>query len=231
MPYLILARHGRTTANAAGVLAGRAEGVGLDEHGRDQAVQASKRLEGLALARVVSSPMQRCRETSQLLVPSTQVSIDDRLTECDYGDWTGGTLAQLAQGPLWRTVQRHPSAVTFPGGESMIQMSARSVEAARVISHEVAEAAGEHAIWMAVSHGDIIKAILADALGLHFDQFQRISVNPASLSLVHYGRNRASVLAMNTVAGPLPIPSIPAEDAVVGGATDASAPSQLGSAP
>ena len=222
MPFLILARHGRTTANAAGILAGRSEGVGLDGYGKDQAQAAAERLADVTIARTISSPMQRCLETAGLLVPGTTVEIDERLTECDYGDWTGGALAELAKEPLWRTVQRQPSAAVFPSGESMSQMSARAVEAARSLSRDVAEAHGEHAVWLAVSHGDIIKAILADALGMHLDSFQRISVNPGSLSLVHYGRHRASVLAMNTVAGPLPIPQIVTDDAAVGGAPDAT---------
>lgn len=226
MPFLILARHGRTTANAAGVLAGRAAGIGLDGHGKDQAQAAAERLREVAIARVVSSPMQRCLETADLLVPGQPIAIDDRLTECDYGDWTGGTLAALAKEPLWRTVQRQPSAATFPSGESMTQMSSRAIDAARSLSREIADADGEHAVWLAVSHGDIIKAILADALGMHLDSFQRIGVNPASLSLVHYGRHRASVLAMNTVAGALPIPQAPAEDAAVGGTPEATLGSQ-----
>ena len=217
MPYLILARHGRTTSNASGVLAGRSEGVGLDDVGQRQARDAAARLSGVDVARLVSSPMQRCLETSELLLPDATPTIDERLTECDYGSWTGGKLADLAKEPLWRTVQRQPSAVTFPDGESMTQMSARAVAAAREISAQVARDVDEHAIWVAVSHGDVIKAILADALGMHLDQFQRISVSPASLSLIHYGQQRASVLAMNTVAGTLPIPPKPTDDAVVGG--------------
>ena len=226
MPFLILARHGRTTANAAGILAGRAPGIGLDAYGKDQAQEASERLTGVEIARVVSSPMQRCLETADLLVPGRSVDIDERLTECDYGDWTGGTLAELAKEPLWRTVQRQPSAATFPAGESMTQMSTRAIDVARSLSSEIAEAHGEHAVWLAVSHGDVIKAILADALGMHLDSFQRIGVNPASLSLVHYGKHRASVLAMNTIAGALPIPQAPSDDAAVGGTPEATLGSQ-----
>jgi 2,3-bisphosphoglycerate-dependent phosphoglycerate mutase len=220
--FLILARHGRTTANAAGVLAGRSAGVGLDDIGKDQAQSAAERLAGLSIARVVSSPMQRCLETAELLAPGVSVDVDERLTECDYGDWTGQTLAELAKEPLWRTVQRQPSAAVFPGGESMTAMSNRAVDAARELSREIGADAGEHAVWLAVSHGDVIKAILADALGMHLDAFQRIGVNPASLSLVHYGHHRASVLAMNTIAGALPIPPKPVEDAPVGGAPEAT---------
>lgn len=226
MPFLILARHGRTSANAAGVLAGRAEGIGLDGLGKDQAQAAAERLAGLDIARVVSSPMQRCLETAGLLTPGRSIDTDERLTECDYGDWTGGSLGELGKEPLWRTVQRQPSAVTFPSGESMIQMSNRAVDAARSLSREIADAHGDHAVWLAVSHGDVIKAILADALGMHLDSFQRIGVNPASLSLVHYGKHRASVLAMNTIAGALPIPEAPTEDAAVGGAPEATLGSQ-----
>jgi len=224
--FLILARHGRTTANAAGILAGRAEGIGLDAIGQDQAKVAGDRLADLTIARVVSSPMQRCRETAELLVPSRSIDLDHRLTECDYGEWTGHTLAELADEPLWRTVQRQPSAAAFPGGESMTAMSHRAVDAARSLSREVAATHGENAVWLAVSHGDVIKAILADALGMHLDAFQRIGVNPASLSLIHYGKHRASVLAMNTVAGALPIPEQVSEDAPVGGASEATLGSQ-----
>ena len=224
--FLILARHGRTTANAAGVLAGRADGIALDSHGQDQARAAAERLQDVAIARVISSPMQRCLETAELLVPGRPIDIDERLTECDYGDWTGGTLAELAKEPLWRTVQRQPSAARFPAGESMTEMSNRAVEAARTLSREVADEHGEHAVWLAVSHGDIIKAILADALGMHLDSFQRIGVNPSSLSLIHYGKSRASVLAMNTIAGALPIPAVPTDDAAVGGTPEATLGSQ-----
>lgn len=204
------------------MLAGRADGIGLDEHGAEQAREAAQRLQGVEVTRFVSSPMQRCRETAALLLPDREIEIDDRLTECDYGDWTGGKLAELAQEPLWRTVQRQPSAVQFPGGESMLQMSSRAIDVARSLDREVAATSGEHAVWLAVSHGDVIKAILADALGMHLDAFQRIGVNPASLSLIHYGEHRASVLAMNTVAGALPIPAVPTEDAAVGGAPEAT---------
>ncbi|MGN6161110.1 MAG: histidine phosphatase family protein, partial [Marmoricola sp.] len=158
--FLILARHGRTTANAAGVLAGRGPGIGLDAVGKDQAQAAAERLADVPIARVISSPMQRCLETAELLVPGRQIDIDERLTECDYGDWTGGALAELAKEPLWRTVQRQPSAAAFPGGESMPARSNRAVAAARSLSRESAAAEGENAVWLAISHGDVIKAIL-----------------------------------------------------------------------
>ncbi len=207
MATLILARHGRTTANASGILAGRSKGVGLDEAGVAQARAAGQRIEGLPLAAIVTSPLQRCRETvremARRLPQQPEVSSERRLLECDYGTWTGRDLKSLAKEPLWKTVQAHPSAVTFPDGESMAQMMARSVAAVRDWDARVEEERGPDAVWLAVTHADVIKAVLADALGMHLDLFQRIAVDPASLSVVRYTPLRPFVLSMNSVAGDL----------------------------
>ena len=211
MATVILARHGRTTANATGVLAGRSKGVHLDDHGLTQAQQAAERLSGLPLAAVYASPLERCRETAREILrrqPSqssgpVRVVTERGLLECDYGDWTGLELKALAKESMWKTVQAHPSAAVFPHGESMAEMSARAVAACRRRDAEVEQAHGPDAVWLAVSHGDVIKAILADALGNHLDSFQRITVDPASLSVVRYTPMRPFVVSMNTTAGDL----------------------------
>ncbi|HMU37308.1 MAG TPA: MSMEG_4193 family putative phosphomutase [Marmoricola sp.] len=203
MAILILARHGRTAANASGILAGRTAGIGLDEQGIAQARSAELRLEGLELSRVVSSPMQRCLQTAGLLAPDHEVAVEPGLDECDYGDWTGGQVKDLAAEDLWRTVQVHPTRARFPNGESVSEMATRAVLSVRRIDSEVTEAQGEDSIWLAVSHGDIIKALLNEALGAHLDAFQRILVNPASLSVIRYTSERPYVLAMNTTSGGL----------------------------
>ena len=223
MATVILVRHGRTTANAAGLLAGRAAGVSLDQIGREQAALAGDRLAVVPLAGVVSSPLERCQQTAQLILArqagTPYAPVDPDLTECDYGLWQGRTLNDLATEDLWAAVQSQPSAVVFPGGESMPAMQARSVAAIR--RHDAAFEAeyGPGAVWVAVSHGDVIKAILADALGMHLDLFQRINVNPASVSIVRYGTSRPSVYATNTDAGDLSWLSngINSGDAPVGG--------------
>jgi len=207
MPTLILARHGRTTANATGVLAGRSKGVHLDDRGVEQAVAAGERLAGLPLAAVVTSPLERCRETAKEIAsrqsePLKPVS-ERGIVECDYGEWTGHELKTLAKEPLWKTVQQHPSAAEFPGGESMVAMSARAVAAVRRWDARIEAEHGPDAVWVAVSHGDIIKAVLADALGIHLDAFQRIVVDPASLSVVRYTPLRPFVMSSNTTAGDL----------------------------
>ncbi len=206
MATVILVRHGRTTANTAGVLAGRSPGVRLDERGREQVAQLGERLAGLPLRGIVSSPMVRCRETAAAIAgrqPEARVERESALAEVDYGEWTGGSLKTLSKEPLWRTVQAHPSAVTFPGGESMSGMAARSVAAVRRWDARVAAEHGDGAPWVAVSHGDVIKAILADALGIHLDQFQRIVVDPASVSVIRYTPDRPFVVMSNTHDGDL----------------------------
>jgi probable phosphomutase (TIGR03848 family) len=207
MATVILARHGRTTANATGVLAGRTKGVGLDDQGVEQSRAAGQRLAGLALAAIVTSPLERCRQTAREIGSAQPtrltVATERGLLECDYGDWTGRELRTLAKEELWRTVQAHPSAAVFPGGESMAAMAARAVEAVRRWDARIEAEHGPDAVWVAVSHGDVIKAVLADALAMHLDAFQRIVVDPASLSVVRYTPLRPFVVASNSTAGDL----------------------------
>jgi probable phosphomutase (TIGR03848 family) len=156
---------------------------------------------------VVTSPLERCRQTARAITSRQQAALRARaekgLSECDYGQWQGRPLKELAKDALWRTVQSQPSAVTFPGGESMRTMQDRAVAAVRRHDARVSAEAGADAVWVAVSHGDVIKSILADALGTHLDLFQRIHVDPASVSIVRYTESRPIVLATNTHAGDL----------------------------
>jgi probable phosphomutase (TIGR03848 family) len=199
---VLLLRHGRTTANADGGLAGRRP-VELDELGRAQAAAVGQRLRGLPLAAVVTSPLIRCRQTVELALPDAAPAVEDRLTECGYGAWEGQPLKKLAKDPLWSVVQHHPSAVTFPGGEAMAAMSARAVAAVRDWDARLTAAHGPGALWLACSHGDVIKAIVADALGVHLDLFQRIVADPASLTVIRYLPGRPFLARLNDTGGDL----------------------------
>jgi probable phosphomutase (TIGR03848 family) len=236
---VILVRHGRTSANVGGVLAGRTPGVRLDETGVAQAEKAAARLAAVPLAAVVSSPLERCRQTAQAVARaqagSLRVVADKGLTECDYGEWQGRPLKELVKEPLWKVVQGQPSAAHFPGGESLAAMQARVVDAVRRRDAAVEAAHGPGAVWVAVSHGDLVKAVLADALGMHLDLFQRINVDPASVSIVRYTSTRPFVLATNTHDGDLswlaPPPAkgrarrrAASTDAVVGGGAGPASP-------
>jgi probable phosphomutase (TIGR03848 family) len=202
MTTVVLIRHGRTSANTSGVLAGRTPGVELDEVGRRQVADLGLRLSDVPLAAVVSSPLRRCRQTANAVVMAhgapVEVQPERALTECGYGDWTGRKLAELVKEKLWSTVQTQPSAVRFPNGEAMSEMAARATTAIRTWDTRLTSAHGPHAVWAAVSHGDVIKAILADALGMHLDAFQRILVDPASVSIVRYTDSRPYVITTNS---------------------------------
>ncbi|GAA0552692.1 histidine phosphatase family protein [Saccharopolyspora spinosporotrichia] len=230
---LILLRHARSAANGSGTLAGRTAGVGLDETGRVQAEGLAGRLSGIPVSALVASPLQRCQDTvaglaEKLGVP---VAVEDRLAEVDYGQWTGRAVKDLTQEPLWKVVQQHPSAAVFPGGEALAQVQARAVEAVREHDRRISGEFGPHAVWVACSHGDVIKAVLADALGLHLDGFQRIVVDPCSVSVVRYTETRPFVLRVNDTGGDVSGLLPPKEedsgssssDAVVGGSTGAGA--------
>lgn len=199
MGTVILLRHGRSTANSAGVLAGRTLGVALDEGGVAQAQALVGRLAQLPLAALVSSPLQRCQETVAPLAQAREleVTLDDRFVEVDYGQWTGRELSKLGKEPLWKVVQSHPSAAVFPGGEGLAALQARAVAAVREWDAKLAAEHGPQVLWLVCSHGDVIKAVLADALGVHLDGFQRIVANPCSVSAVTYTETRPFVQRVN----------------------------------
>lgn len=202
MATLVLLRHGRTAANAGGGLAGRRP-VELDDTGREQAVAVGARLGPLPLATVVTSPLVRCRQTLELALPGVTPTTDDGLIECGYGAWEGEPLAKLAEDPLWPVVQQHPSAAVFPGGEAMAAMAARVVSTVRCWDGRVEAEQGSEAVWLACTHGDVIKAIVADAIGVHLDLFQRIVADPASVTVIRYTPTRPFLLRLNDTGGDL----------------------------
>jgi probable phosphomutase (TIGR03848 family) len=230
MSTLLLVRHG-LTAMTGPVLAGHTPDVHLDERGQKQAAAVAARIAGLPVSTIVTSSLDRCVETADAIRSAQRAAgrepgwhVDDGIVECRYGDWTGRPLKELVKDPVWKIVQGQPSAARFPGGESLSEVSARAVATIRAWDARL----GEDAIWVACSHGDVIKAILADALGLHLDQFQRIAVDPCSVSVVRYTATRPYVLRVNDVGGDLSAFAPPkrrrrrsTQDATVGGGAGA----------
>ena len=223
MATLLLVRHGRSAANADGVLAGRTPGVALTEQGARQAADLPRRLADVPLALAVHSPLRRCRETLAPLAearPELPLHVDERITECDYGAWSGRKLAELADEPLMTTVQRYPSAAAFPGGESLRALHARAVAAVHDWNARVEREHGPDACFLMCSHGDVIKAVVADALGLHLDHFQRIAVEPGSVTAVRYTRVRPYLLRLGDtgdLSALAPRTEGVSDDATVGG--------------
>jgi probable phosphomutase (TIGR03848 family) len=200
---VLLVRHG-LTATTGSVLTGRTPGIPLDDRGREQAARLAARLAAVPLDAIVSSPLERCQQTAEAIAGARNgspaaVTPDERVAECKYGDWTGKPLEELAKDPLWRVVQDHASAVTFPGpdGESMLDMQHRAVSAVRDWNARL----GPDAAYVLCSHGDVIKSIITDSLGLHLDQCQRIQVDPCSLSVIRYTPLRPFLIRLNDTGG------------------------------
>lgn len=225
---VILLRHGRSTSNTAGTLAGRSVGVGLDDHGTEQAERVAERLGSLPIEEIVRSPLQRCEQTVEPLAARRGLTpvVEDRLLEVDYGSWTGRPIKELLGEPLWKVVQQHPSAAVFPGGEGLAEVQARAVSAVREHDARLAAEYGRDVLWVACSHGDVIKSILADAFGCHLDSFQRIVADPASVSVVRYTSTRPFVLRTNDtgldLSGLIPAPPASAPAASETGAEQSS---------
>jgi probable phosphomutase (TIGR03848 family) len=229
---VILLRHGRSTSNTAHTLAGRSDGVDLDDKGREQAQAIVDRIGSLPIRAIVRSPLLRCERTVEPLAEALGLTpiVDERISEVDYGAWTGRKIADLVKEPLWTVVQQQPSAAVFPDGEGLAHVQARAVAAVREHDRRLTEEHKGDVLWLACTHGDVIKAVVADALGTHLDSFQRITADPASMSVIRYTSVRPFVIHVNhtgdqLTTGLLPKPpdadgqgdEVPPEDAVVGG--------------
>jgi probable phosphomutase (TIGR03848 family) len=200
---LLVVRHGLTAATGT-ALTGRTPGISLDDRGRAQAEAVGARLAGVRLDAIISSPLDRCFETAQTIAARQEpagpsVQTDERLIEVGYGDWTGKSLRKLSREPLWRVVQAHPSAVTFPGegGEALADVQRRAITAIRDWNARL----GPRAVYLICSHGDVIKSVVADSLGLHLDLYQRINIDPCSLSVIRFTPLRPFVERVNDTGG------------------------------
>ncbi|GAA1360743.1 MULTISPECIES: histidine phosphatase family protein [Brevibacterium] len=214
MVHLVLIRHGESDANAAGLLAGRTPGVALTEAGRAQIRSLAGILPFATITALRHSPLMRCVQTTEELlgiITVGQTREDPGLAEVDYGQWSGQPLTSLKEHPEWARVAESPSTMVFPGGESLQAAASRGIAAAEALVAELRQrtvASGEDektqedSVGIIVSHGDIIKAILADALGSPLDRFQRIAVAPGSFSVISYpATGHPVVTAMSVTAG------------------------------
>ena len=202
MTRILLIRHAHSVANDRGILAGRSAGVILTEHGSKQATDLADRLKGVAIAKIRISPLERCHLTINPLLKKIPVKnrpkilITEDLSEVDYGKWTGKKLVSLYRDKLWKIVQERPSAMYFPEGEGLANVQVRAMRA-------VHTAANESGLQIIVSHGDVIKSIVAAVLGTHMDNFQKIVIDPASITVLDFDGSNFRILTLNNTSTPI----------------------------
>mgnify|MGYP000011407827 FL=1 len=197
---LLLIRHAHSESNASGVLSGRIPNVHLSDKGVKQAKELSTRLGAFPIAQIRSSPMERCAETiapwlEEFVLkanPQLKVVTDPGINEVDYGQWSGKKLALLSRKSEWKTVQEAPSRMYFPNGEGIAAMQTRAMNTV----HELAKLSNAK-VAVIVSHGDVIKSIVASAMGMHLDEFQRIIIDPASVSVIEYSSSKPRLILLN----------------------------------
>ncbi len=201
MTTFFLVRHA-VTDHTGKRLSGWMDGVSLTQQGIEQAERAADHLSDLSFDAIYASPIERTLETARIIADRHELRVQTRrgLGEVEYGDWTNRSLRSLMRTKLWSTVQRWPSGARFPDGESLREVQVRALG-------EIEKIAQEHpkGTVCCVSHGDVIKLVIAHYLGVHIDLFQRIVVAPASVSVLRLTERGPFVLSLNAI--PMTIPS------------------------
>ena len=200
MARIVLLRHAHSVANEKNLLAGRTAGIALSKTGKSQAEDLIARLGATNFDEVAISPLQRCRETIDPWLAAggakTSVVIDESISEVDYGIWSGKTLASLRRKSQWKVVQDFPSQMIFPEGESLLEMQGRALSGFYRLN--AVKGKGPRLL---VSHGDVIKSIVAHCLGMHLDQFQRLVIEPASLTIIDTDSGVSRLVRFNDAKG------------------------------
>ena len=200
MARIVLLRHAHSVANEKNLLAGRTAGISLSKTGKEQAKDLISRLGTIQFDEVAISPLQRCRETIDPWLTSTgaksRIVVDESVSEVDYGSWSGKTLSSLRRKAQWKIVQDFPSQMTFPEGESLLEMQGRALSGFYRLN--AVKGKGPRLL---VSHGDVIKSIVAHCLGMHLDQFQRLVIEPASLTIIDTDSGTSRLVLFNDAKG------------------------------
>lgn len=195
MTNVFLVRHG-VTEHTGKKLSGWMEGLHLTDDGRRQAQEAADQLAQVHFNAIYTSPIDRCRETAQIIAGRhhKEVVLEDGIGEVGYGGWTDRSFKSLTRTKLWELVQRRPSAARFPEGESLREVQARAVDTVELLA-----AKHPKQTICCVSHADVIKLVLAHYLGVHLDLFQRIGIGPASVSALSLEGPSVHVWAVNVL--------------------------------
>ena len=190
---LLLVRHA-LTPHTGDRLSGWLPGISLSEEGKRQAAGLAERLRLVPLDAVYASPLERCVETARPIAASKRlrVRVRDGLGEVRYGEWEGRRLRTLAKTNLWRRMLMRPSAMRFPGGETVLETQARAIAAVE----QIADAHPKQAVAV-VTHADVIRVLVAHYAGIHIDLYHRIAIAPVSISILWLGPGIPMLLKLN----------------------------------
>jgi probable phosphomutase (TIGR03848 family) len=194
MTVFLLVRHGLN--DMVGVkLAGRLPGVHLNAKGKAQARRLAAEIAGLPIKAVISSPLERAQETAEPIarIHNLPVEINEGLLEIDFGNWQGKSLKQLRRRKLWKDVQEHPSTFCFPEGETFADAQSRITGTLQALSKTFTE----KDIVVCVGHSDSIRLAVAYFLGMPLDAFQRLRIDPASVTTLYLNDAKAYFGAIN----------------------------------
>lgn len=181
-------------------IAGRRPGIHLNQAGKTQAEALATRLADLSLAAIYSSPLERALETARAIGGRQRldVQVAPGLNEIDFGDWTGRRIIELDQMPDWQAFNTFRSGTQIPGGETMLQVLTRAVA-------EMNRLRNAHpspgALVAVVSHGDVLRALVAHSLGVPLDLFQRLELGPASVTILDLNSDGPRLLLLNSTEG------------------------------
>lgn len=195
MTIILLIRHGENDYVKEGRMAGRLPGVHLNEKGREQAQALADKLKDAPIKAVYSSPLERAMETAQPLAAALGQEVIPRagLLETDMGEWQDRKLKGLSRLKAWRVVQMAPSLLRFPGGETFAECQQRIVSELEMLRglHDADE------MIACVFHSDPIKLAVAYYLGLPLDLFQRLTVMPATVSVIQIDDGFSRLINLN----------------------------------
>ena len=192
MTVFHLLRHGEPSV--FGRINGRLPGVGLSAKGRAEIAAVAGRLAEEKIDAIYASPLQRTRETAEILADRLALPVQYRedVIEIDYGEWTGLTFDKIRQDERWQMWASSRSIAAVPGGESWRRVQERVVGAL----FDLRQAHPEGSV-VVVSHGDVIRAALLFALGMPLDFYSRIEIAFASLSTIRLDGSGTRVAGLN----------------------------------
>jgi probable phosphomutase (TIGR03848 family) len=192
-----LVRHG-VTSHTHEKLSGRLPSIALTDDGREQAEAVAASLARVPLKAIYTSPIERTAETARIIARKhdLRVRTNKQITEAEYGTWTNKSFKAIVRTKLWRSVQTWPSGTRFPKGESFVEIQGRGVAALETLRSRHPK----DQICL-VSHGDVIRLVMAHYMGVHLDLFQRIHVSPGSISVLSVTDSGPAVLTLNAPPG------------------------------